>query len=530
MRFTAQVILVALFAILATPGIAAERPNIILIMCDDMGYSDLGCYGSEIDTPNLDRLASGGLRLTQFHNTGRCCPTRASLMTGLYPHQAGMGHMTGDAGPDFPGYRGRLLSRCVTIGEVLQAANYRTIVTGKWHLGAKDQAWWPHNRGFDRVFAVPAGGGFYHKIADAPSERTIVLGEKVRYSKENDVPDGFYATDAWTEQGIAFARQAIADDKPFFWYLPFNAPHWPLHAKPADIAKYEDVYKVGWDEIREKRLARMVELGIIHPDWKLTDRPKSIPPWENLAPEQQNVQTRRMAVYAGMIDCVDQNVGKIVTMLRQADQLENTIILFLQDNGGCAEGGSLGSDRPGTVCGASGSFPQYGECWANASNTPFRRYKHWVHEGGTATPLVVHWPAGIDETLNGSLVTEPAHLIDLMATCVDVSGAEYPTTYAGNAILPLEGRSLRPMFRGEPTGDVRPLFFEHEGNCAVRLGKWKLVATAGRPWELYDMDTDRTETTDLAATMPERVQEMAALWQAYAERALVYPKKGQKKK
>ena len=499
------------------------KPNIILIMTDDMGFSDLGCYGGEIETPNLDALAAGGLRFTQFYNTGRCCPTRASLLTGLYPHQAGVGHMNGDRGPEHPGYRGRLTNRCVTIAEVLDPAGYFTFTTGKWHVGAKKKSHWPIGRGFKGSYSCPQGAGFYFSMKTARQMRQIVRGDKVVYDKKNDMPAGWYSTDAWTDEGLKFMAEAAGRGEPFFWYLAHNAPHWPLQAKPKDIAKYRGKYKVGWDEIRKRRYAKLIELGMIDSNWPLSPRGQGVPAWDALSEKQKDNQDLRMATYAAMIDSVDQNVGKIVRKLKELGQFDNTLIMFLQDNGGCAEGGSLGRDNGKGVCGTAESFSLYGACWANASNTPFRRYKHWVHEGGSGTPLVAHWPAGIVVKLRGGLIHEPSHLIDLMATCVDISGAEYPKTFKGGKIIPAEGKSLRPLLEGGKFDRGGAIYFEHEGNRAVRLGKWKIVSIHRGKWELYDMSADRTELDDLSEKMPGKLREMIGLYDAWAKRALVEP-------
>jgi arylsulfatase A-like enzyme len=523
----------AVFAGARFTGAAAavkSKPNIILIMTDDMGFSDLGCYGSEINTPNLDALAAGGLKFTQFYNTGRCCPTRASLLTGLYPHQAGVGHMNGDRGPAHPGYRGRFTERCVTIAEVLNPAGYYTFTTGKWHVGAKEKSHWPTGRGFKHCYSCPQGAGFYFTMKTARQMRQIVRDDKVLYDKQNDMPKGWYSTDAWTDEGLKFITGATGKDQPFFWYLAHNAPHWPLQAKPADIAKYRGKYKVGWDEIRKRRHAKLVKLGMIDKSWRLSPRGKNIPAWDSLGEKQKDNQDLRMATYAAMIDSVDQNVGKIVKALKELGQYDNTLIMFLQDNGGCAEGGVMGHDNGKGVCGTAESFSMYGACWANASNTPFRRYKHWVHEGGAGTPLVAHWPKGIAADLRGKLITEPSHLVDIMATCADISGAEYPKTFKGSNITPAQGKSLRPLLAGEKFDRGGAIYFEHEGNRAVRLGKWKIVAIHGGKWELYDMHADRTELNDLSAKMPEKRDEMIALYDAWAKRALVEPWGAKRKK
>jgi arylsulfatase len=429
--------------------------------------------------------------------------------------------MLKDEGPDHPGYRGRLMERCVTIGEVLGQAGYRTIQTGKWHVGDKDKGWWPPARGFDRCYSCPQGGGFFFRPSAFRLERTVIRGNDVLYDRENDPPEDWYATDAWTEEGLRYVREAVEQKKPFLWYLAHNAPHYPLKAKPEDIAKYRGKYRIGWDAIRRQRYEKLLQLGIIDPGWQLSPREEGIPAWDTLSEEEKDEQDLRMATYAAMIDCVDQNVGKIVAALKDLKVYENTLILFLHDNGGCDEGGVLGRNTGEGVCGTAESFAQYGKCWANVSDTPFRKYKKFIHEGGTSTPLIAHWPNGIKADLDGTLINEPAHLIDLMATCVDLSGAAYPETFAGNEIIPMEGVSLNPVFQGRPLNREVPLFFEHMGNRGVRRGQWKIVAVKGAPWELYDMQADRTELHNLAAEFPEKVKELSALYDAWADRCLV---------
>ncbi len=533
---------------------AAGRPNIILIMADDMGYSDIGCYGGEISTPNLDRLAAGGLRFTQFYNTARCCPTRASLMTGLYPHQTGVGHMVSDRGLD--GYRGDLNNHCVTIAEVLKQAGYATYMSGKWHVtkhrgpdGPKYN--WPRQRGFDRFFGTIHGAGsFYDPCSLARDNTQIPPGS-----------DDFYYTNAISDNAVKFVREHTArvpakgGANPFFMYVAYTAPHWPMHALPRDIAKYKGRYARGWDALRAERHKRMIEMGIVQSKWKLTDRDSRVPPWEQA--ENKQWHQRRMEVYAAMVDCLDQGIGRIVSELRKADDFENTLIFFLADNGGCAEEyGSRGPIKPerskeiplkpmdknalqrdmqpkvtrdgrpvrtgeGVMPGPADTYIAYGRPWANASNTPFRLYKHWVHEGGIATPLIVHWPRRIKA--RSELRHQPGHLIDIMATCADVAGTEYPSSYNGHKIIPLEGKSLVPAFADNPI-KREAIYWEHEGNRAIRVGKWKLVAKGKKgPWELYDLDADRTETDNLAAVHPDRVKQMVAMWQHWAERANVLP-------
>jgi len=512
---------------------AGQRPNIAVILVDDMGFSDLGCYGGEIPTPNLDKLAAGSLRFTQFYNTGRCCPTRASLLTGLYPHQAGVGHMVTDRKQ--PGYRGNLSNHCVTIAEVLRSAGYRTAMVGKWHVtrylqAASDaeKANWPRQRGFDHYFGVLKGTSNYF------------LPDSLTRENEPIQPpaEGFYTTDAFVDNAIRFLDEGDKST-PFFLYVAFNAPHFPLMAPAEDIARFRGRYKVGWDQLREQRRARQIELGIVDEAWALSPRPPEVKAWDALTPGEQDRFDHIMAIYAAVVAHMDAAVGRFVEALRQRGALDNTLILFLSDNGGNAEAGPDGRTR-GQPLGSKDSNVFCGQSWATLENTPFRRYKHYNHEGGIATPLIAHWPARISG--NGQLRTQPGHLVDIMATCVDVAGATYPKQYRGKSILPMEGRSLAPAFEGKPI-QRDALFWEHEGNAAVRVGDWKLVRL-GRdgPWELYDLKADRTELHDLALAEPARAIELAAKWDAWAERAQVKPypagnprdtgaaKKGKKKK
>ena len=540
---------------------AAPQPNVILIMSDDMGFSDLGCYGGEIDTPNLDALAASGVRFTQFYNTARCCPTRASVLTGLYPHQAGVGHMMQDKGID--GYRGDLNRHCVTIAEVLQQAGYRTYMAGKWHLTKKthpgseaDKHNWPLQRGFDRFYGTIHGGGSFFDPNTLVRDNTLISP----YADPEYSPGEFYYTDAINDHAARFVAEHARDHagEPFFLYMAFTAAHWPMHAKEADIARYKGRYDAGYDVIRAARVAKMKRLGLIDARWQAA--PQEGGAWSDV--EDREFELRCMEVYAAMVDCLDQGIGRLVAELKRTGQFDNTLILFLQDNGGCAEVMGRGKNNPaprhraekptlppmaaedlqpdmipkqtrdgypmrqgyGVLPGAADTFHGYGQAWANVSNTPFREYKHWVHEGGISTPLIAHWPAGIPASRRNALESQPAHLIDLMATCVDVAGASYPREYQGQAIAPMEGVSLRPAFAARPLARKEPIFFEHEGNRAVRDGRWKLVAKGPRgPWELYDMAADRTEMHDLAAGQPDRVESMAAAWEAWARRARAVP-------
>ncbi len=541
----------------ATVGWSADRPNIIYIMSDDMGYSDIGCYGSEIATPHLNQLAAHGLRFTQFYNMGRCCPTRACLLTGLYPHQAGIGHMMSDRGYD--GYRGELNRECVTIAEVLKTAGYRTYMSGKWHVtqavrpkSPAEQHNWPCQRGFDRFYGTIHGAGsFFDPNSLARDNQLISPQTDSEYQPEN----GFYYTDAISDQAARFVREhhVASGDQPFFMYVSYTAAHWPMHARDEDIEKYSGRYDAGYEAIRAARYQKMIDLQVIDPaatvNWPLD------PSW--METEYLEWDIRNMEVYAAMIDRMDQGIGRVIEALRDTEQLENTLVLFFQDNGGCAENyGRSGTGTPraeqptlepldadhlqvdmqpkqtrdgypvrtgkGVMAGAADTYIGYGKGWATVSNTPFREYKHWVHEGGIATPLIAHWPRTIQN--KGELVHTPAHLIDLMATAVDLAEAEYPDTFHdGQTIQPMEGTSLQPAFGGD-TLEREALYWEHEGNRAVRVGDYKLVAKGAKgAWELYNIAADRSEQHDLAEEQPEKAQQMADMFQAYAERARVLP-------
>jgi arylsulfatase len=487
----------------------ARAPNIVLILADDMGFSDIGCYGSEIPTPNLDRLAGRGLRFTQFQNTARCCPTRASLLTGLYPHQAGIGHMVVDRG--FPAYQGHLNGRCVTIAEALRPAGYTTLMSGKWHVG-ENRPHWPTDRGFDHYFGLINGSSSYFQVDQG---KTLALDDKPYTPPDK----GFYLTDAITDHAVGFLDRHTSRDKPFFLYLAYTAPHWPLHALPEDIEKYRGKYMMGWDELRRQRHERMIQMGLVRKEWPLTPRDQRAPAWKDVG--DKAFRDLSMAVYAAQIDRMDQNIGRVLTSLDRSGLADNTLVLFLADNGGCAE--EINRGKPGVGPGGPDSYWSYGLPWANASNTPFRLYKHWVHEGGISTPLIASWPGRIKEP--GSITHQPGHLIDLMATCVDVGNARYPATFNGNAITPMEGRSLRPVFEGRHREPHPAICWEHEGNRAVRQEGWKLVSRyeGGSGWELYDMEADRTEMSDLGAKHPAKVKELSAIWDAWAARVGVEP-------
>ena len=504
---------------------AAEKPNILLILADDLGWSDIGCYGGEIKTPNIDGLAKNGLRFTQFYNTARCCPSRASLLTGLHPHQAGV-----------PDMRGPLNKQCATIPEVLKPAGYNSYMVGKWHLGPVIN---PVVRGFDEFYGML--GGFNSCWQENPYYTRLPKERKKREYATNH----FYSTDVFGDYAIDFIDQGNAAKKPWFLYLAFNAAHFPLHAYEEDIAKYEPIYQRGWDKIREQRLERQEKLGLIPKDLKLTPRsniPKNLfneqtgwsekdnPAWDSLPDDRRKDLARRMAVYAAMIDRMDQNIGRVIKHLKETKQLENTVVIFLSDNGACAEWDPYGFDVSSSATnilhrdedlkkvGTQASYVSYGSGWANACNTPWRLYKHYGHEGGISTPFIVHWPAGLKR--KGELEKRPSYLPDIMATCIELTGATYPNERNHEAILPMEGDSLVPLLQGKQTTS-RPIFMEHEGNRAIRDGKWKLVALRDRPWELYDIESDRTEMNNLAKVYPEKVKELSSEWDTIAKRANV---------
>ncbi|MEQ1826763.1 MAG: arylsulfatase [Pirellula sp.] len=542
-----------------TAAPAATRPNVIVIMADDVGYSDIGCFGGEIQTPNLDTLAQSGVRFTQFYNTARCCPTRASLLTGLYAHQAGIGHMVDDWSVKVgDAYAGDLSRRAVTIAEVLRPAGYATYMVGKWHVtqktkpqGDAEKHNWPLQRGFDRFYGTIHGAGSFYDPNTLVRDNQFISP----YADPEYQPNEFYYTDALNDHASRFVTEHSqrSSNKPFFLYLAHTAAHWPMQAKESDIAKYKGRYDEGYNPIRLARLEKMKRLGLIHPNWTASPQAGD---WSKV--KNKEWESRCMEVYAAMLDCMDQGIGRLVETLKRNGQYENTLILYLQDNGGCAEPMSRNApfkpraDKPtlptlakdflqpdmipkqtrdgypvrqgeGVMPGPADTYIGYGKSWANVSNTPFREYKHWQHEGGISTPLIAHWPRGIATSRHGRLEDQPGHLIDLMATCVAVSGAKYLTRAADNDIQPMEGVSLAPAFAGHPIQRKEPIFWEHEGNRAIRMGQWKLVSKHPEAWELYNVSDDRTEMNNLADANPERVKDMSSRWQAWATRVGVKP-------
>ena len=508
------------------------RTNVVLILADDMGYSDLGCYGGEIRTPNLDRLGREGVRFTQFYNTARCSPSRASMLTGLHPHQTGIGILINDDGPG--GYPGSLNDRCVTVAEILAEAGYATGLSGKWHLTSslwEPSESWPTRRGFQHFFGTISGCGSYY------DPTTLRRGEQDASAETSD-PSFFY-TDAIAADAAAFIRDSAAAGQPFLSYVAFTAPHWPLHAPEEDIAGYDGVYDAGWDELRPKRLARQQAEGLLGAEAPLSDRDPTQPAWVDA--EDPRWEARRMAAYAAQVERMDRGIGLILDQLEASGVRDNTLIIFLSDNGACAESlpqGDLAEFRtrrqilpaqtrdgrelrigndPAIDPGAEDTYASYGQAWANLSNTPFRFYKRWVHEGGIATPLIVNWPAGALEP--GRIVRGPFQLTDILPTIVEITGADHRAEFHGRPVLPLEGRSMLGDLRGdEPGAADADLFWEHIGNCAIRSGEWKLVREYPGPWELYRISEDRSELEDLAGQHPDIVARLAARYEEWAGR------------
>lgn len=493
---------------------ANERPNIVVIMADDLGFSDVGCYGGEIETPNIDRLAARGLRFTQFYNCAVCGTTRASLLTGLYHHQLGIRNWTGT-----------INDNGVLFTELLSAAGYHTMMVGKWDGSVPAE-----KRGIDRFFGFNTLGpvSYFNEVVSSPF---YLNGQRWK------VPDeGFFITDALTDYAVKFVEEAATLDKPFFLYSANIAPHWPLHAPEDEIAKYRERYrKAGWDTLRKQRYRRQVEMGLIDAKYALAPRDAKIPAWESV--KHKDWQAERMAAYAAQIDRLDQNIGRILKAIEKAGAWDNTVIMFLSDNGPSDQQGynrpetlnnyrgrglwrtdgtkMIAGNQPSIRPGVEGHFTCYGPEWANVSNVPFRQYKIRSHEGGIATPLIVHWPAKIKKA---GITHEVGHVMDIAATCLDLAGAEYPRQWKGKPRLPLEGKTLRPIFETGTRQGHDELFWEFAGHRAVRMGQWKLVALKGKPWELYNLEADRTELHDLIDAQAQRADEMKTAWNAWAKR------------
>ncbi len=510
-----------------------KRPNIVLILADDMGFADLGCTGSEIRTPHIDALARDGALLTQMYNCARCCPTRAALLTGVYPQQAGIGHMGTDLGT--PGYQGYLRNDCATIAEHLRAGGYRTLMSGKWHVGGDfepgDYDNWrpgapdhptPRQRGFDRFFGIMDGAQHFFSPHHLMEDDERVMG----------LQDDFYFTDAITDKAIGMVEEAVADETPFFLYLAHTAPHWPLHAPPEDIARYDGVYDKGWDAIRTARHETMNGAGLFQTNWDISPRDGDVHSWTD--EKNTDWEASKMATYAAMVDRMDQSIGRLIAALKRLDQFDDTLILFLSDNGGCAEfmaedgwaqfypdqthdGRKITMGNvPGIRPGDAQTLQSYDKPWANVSNTPFRLFKHYVHEGGISTPMVAHWPNGFSPR---NTAHAPAHVVDLLPTLLDAAGVRPLTEIGEGPAQPIEGESLLPLLKGAEWSREQPIFFEHEGNAAVRMGQFKLVRLHSQDWELYDMEADRTELHDLAAGEAARIRQMVQEYNGWSARA-----------
>lgn len=463
--------------------VAADRPNIVLMMVDDLGFSDFGCYGSEIETPNVDALAAGGLRLSQFYNTAKCHSSRICLLTGKYTFQAGNNAM----------------NKALTVGEVMSQNGYFTAMTGKWHLDKQ-----PTDRGFMRYWGHLSGATNFFTGDDT---------FRLNGEKWSGFDDDFYTTDANVDYAIQFIDESLQGDKPFFQYIAFNAPHYPLQAKREDVLKYDGRYAIGWDKLRARRYAKQLELGLIDSRHKLSDRPDYIPAWEDLTDKEREWEEDRMEVFAAMVDCVDQNIGRLVQHLKARGVYENTLIMLCSDNGACPFERTRGKElKPWDPQ----SYWCYDVGWAHAGNTPFRWYKQNQHEGGISSPLIAHWPKGLTAQ-KGSISHQPGHLVDLLATVMDVSDSTYPSEFLGQPTTPVSGRSLLPVFEGQQRVAHEWLYFQFADNRAIRKGDMKVVSAKGGKWELYDLAADRTELNDLAAAKPSVAKALSDLWHRVAE-------------
>ncbi len=494
----------------------SPHPNLVVILLDDMGYSDIGCFGGEIETPNIDGIAARGVRFSQSYSTARCSPSRATLLTGRYSQAVGVGHLNEDWRQ--PGYRGYLDPGIPTVAEILRDHGYRTIMAGKWHLGTREGTR-PWERGFDRFYGIPEGGGVY--FWPTTLDRTVVEFTAGRTGTPvlQKLDDSFYSTDAFTTYALEQVQQARKDGAPFFLYLPYITPHFPLQAREDEIAKYLGRYREGWKTLRQARFERQQTLGIIDSRWELPKIPG--PAWDSLSPNQQKALDRQMAVYAAMMENVDRNIGRLIDTLEDIEVLENTLVVFVSDNGAQDPPRPLGKDRnSGATFGTRDSFGWYALGWATLSNTPFRKYKANEHHGGQLTPLIIDWPGHVSRP--GAIVDSPVHLIDLAPTLLSTVGIDPDPLLDSDPLL--RGTSLLP-FLEDPDLRIaeRPLFFEHEGNRAVRIGDWKIVADHGTPWELYNVRDDGTELHDLASDNPRRVTRLSELYATWAEATQVLP-------
>lgn len=492
-----------------------QRPNIVIILADDMGFSDIGSFGGEIPTPNLDKLAANGLRLNQFYNTARCCPTRASLLTGLYPHQAGVGFMT-EALHNNPSYQGYLNKTCLTLGEAMKENGYFTIMTGKWHLGHKE-GMRPADRGFDRSLNAPAGGFYFSQDKKA---KLFLNGKPV--SENSGLPTVWYSTDLWTEYSLKFIDEAKKEVNHFYctWHKMHHIFHYRRRKKR--LKKFRGNYLRDWEQLRKERYQRQIKMGIIDENCPLTPKSPIIPEWNSLTPQKQNEYDDMMAIYAAVVSRLDKAVGDLIDGLKKKNEVDNTIIIFISDNGGNAEPGVNGryeGEQPGGI----NSIVHIGQPWAAVNNTPFWLYKHHTSEGGIASPCIISWPAGLPASQKGKINSTPVHLIDIMPTCLDIANGKYPTVFNDSNITPVEGVSILPVIKGKPIKRNNPIFWEHEGNRAMRSGKWKIVSNVNEPWQLYDMESDRTELNDLSGRYSEKLKELLAMYEAWYKKVGAQP-------
>jgi arylsulfatase len=492
-----------LLSLTAAPGNAEERPNILIVLTDDMGFSDLGCFGGEIETPHLDTLAAGGLRFTEFYNTARCWPTRATLMSGRYSNKLGPSQ--------------------VTIAELLKKAGYNTGMVGKWHLGMDPKKDGPVQRGFDSFYGTMTGAGSFW------DPYTLTR------NTEAAEPDGddYYYTDKIGSEAVTQIEDFVKSDKPFFQYVAFTAAHWPLHAPEKSIQKYLKRYEGGWDQLRKERYARMLKMGIIDKErWPLPEREPRVNDWKTVDHKAWHI--RNQAIYAAMVDHMDQAMGRIIAALKRTGQFENTLIIYAHDNGACPEhlsgnGWNTANnilakakqegqivavgDQYNVPMGGPLTYGSVGHNWAHAQNTPMRRYKSNVHNGGACTPAIMHWPSGL-KTKPGSITAERGHVVDLMATCLELAGTTYPEKFADKTLEPHESKSLVPVLTGGSTDRNHAYLFNHSGTHAIIRGDYKIVREGKRPWALYNLVRNRTETINLAKKLPQVVEDLSEIWEA----------------
>ncbi|HVJ85134.1 MAG TPA: arylsulfatase [Caulifigura sp.] len=508
-----------LLVLLVSPAVAqtagrAPRPNVLFILADDLGYSDIGCYGGEIETPNLDGLAANGIRFTQFYNTARCWPSRGALLSGYYAQQ-----IHRDALPEAPGGGGGVRQAWARLlPELLAPAGYRSYHSGKWHVDGPVL-----KSGFVRSLDMRNQGNFFSSAGNSIDDVPVPASDD----------KGYYATIATADHAIDCLKEHASQhaDKPFFHYLAFIAPHFPLHALPQDIEKYRDRYLAGWEAMRAERFAKQTSMGLVHttlskleedvgPPYHFPEALEKLGPgevnrplkWDSLTDEQRRFQATKMAIHAAMVDRMDQEIGRVIAQLKAMGAFENTLIFFASDNGASAEiMVRNGGHDPAASPGSAATYLCLGPGFSSACNTPHRRHKTWVHEGGISSPLIAHWPAGIKA--KNELRTTPGHVVDIVPTLLELAGVEPTKVWKGETLPPAPGRSLVPAFASDAAVPRDSLWWLHEGNRAVRVGDWKLVAAKGDPWELYDLKTDRAEQNNLASKMPEKVRELEQVWQ-----------------